>query len=931
MLMNLYMYFFNRATAYSIDTPHYLSIYSVDDDKTKLEMYCEKEKEIFNNIIKKYCNNKVYKYLKNQQKLKMTKDDMKYICDIIHNIIKLDINFRSEYLSIVNLFGDNIFYLIFSNDEDFLIKLDNLLLELIDKMSFYLLNNQSSIKFYEYDEKYLRMLKNSIDECINKIQSAIAEEGSFYIAKPCKIGIRAKTNIYITWSIYYFLLINQEVNLDKELITKYLFILAANSKYSERHFTLLLLLDTLITNEGLSKKILKKLNIDSLIYKLMCYEGINKEFIRVLISIYKNVYGSNKGCDVWELMYILNVFYNDISSRKILLNLFNLENEISFVKFFIDKIDSNEMLCNYDFSSMNFFITIFNFNVSEIDDLILCIYNSIISKSFKMMKNYMNCYKTNPKCEQDNYVLALKVLLEFLNINKENQNIELSSEVLNNRYYFTSEGIFLNNSDVYISLSSKLNVENIKYTNLITAYINITMKHILKDLGFGVDLFKICMKSDDAYFISFFYSVLFMLNYNCKSKSYLIEVPLNAIHKFKEFIVDNKIIIQKDNIFLKNANDYINKTLECFDDIASLQHYYHIKNISSDKIYIQLFKNDDFVEITMNKFFKEMKSNGNKFPRKRLSIIIYGIDSDHYAEIIWLGKLLDEIFSTKRLLFINCNDNFKNVYAPFLHDSISIEIKDQYKFVGHLIGYVLRTGNLFFNFFPNFLYNKLIYHDYGTDELEAEINWVHDLVMNLPESLDNDYECRTIPCVNSNDQINRKYDKIELLFENYEYQIYNKQILLKEIKRKLDFQINYIRLGILQMVDHYAFRTIKSGNELMKLISCDTYEITVEQWKRFTRIVPVRFENKSIIKAFWKYISKLNQENRQKLLQKWSGLRIFPAVSVFRYNIFCYQLNICIIDKEKNACFSQKEKKLYLPMCKTYERLSRIMDDIINE
>ncbi|CAF5120412.1 unnamed protein product, partial [Rotaria magnacalcarata] len=227
-------------------------------------------------------------------------------------------------------------------------------------------------------------------------------------------------------------------------------------------------------------------------------------------------------------------------------------------------------------------------------------------------------------------------------------------------------------------------------------------------------------------------------------------------------------------------------------------------------------------------------------------------------------RISADICSTRLPLFILCPNGrvnigsnrdrwIPNVFPP--NRSIPIDIKNQYRFVGQLMGMAIRTKQYLDVRFPILLWKQLIYEEVTIEDIEA-IDISSFAIINKME--ENIRQVKTLNTCNDGD-VNNSGDYLfssimtELTFDvvsstghtyelipggfhipintaNFEdYCVHYRQYRIHEFHR----QIEFIRQGLYSVVP-WANMTLFTAHELEEAV-CGKGYIDIEMLKRHTR------------------------------------------------------------------------------------------------
>ncbi|CAF0845510.1 unnamed protein product [Rotaria sordida] len=258
-----------------------------------------------------------------------------------------------------------------------------------------------------------------------------------------------------------------------------------------------------------------------------------------------------------------------------------------------------------------------------------------------------------------------------------------------------------------------------------------------------------------------------------------------------------------------------------------------------------------------------------------------------------ITRICADLCSTRLSLFILCPNGrtnnglnrdrwIPNVFPP--NRSIPIDIKNQYRFVGQLMGMAIRTKQYLDVRFPILLWKQLIEEEVTIEDIEAIDISSFAIINEMEENI------RKVKSLNEcdDDDVNNNCDYLfssimtELTFDvisstgqtyelipggfhiritaaNFEdYCIHYRQYRINEFYR----QIEFIRQGLYSVVP-WAYLTLYTAHELEQAV-CGKGYIDIEMLKRHTDY-DGDHESSPRIQQFWSVLSDMFNEEQKKL------------------------------------------------------------------
>jgi hypothetical protein len=253
-------------------------------------------------------------------------------------------------------------------------------------------------------------------------------------------------------------------------------------------------------------------------------------------------------------------------------------------------------------------------------------------------------------------------------------------------------------------------------------------------------------------------------------------------------------------------------------------------------------------------------------------------------------RICADLCSTRLSLFILCPNGqastglnrdrwIPNVYPP--NRSISVEIKNQYHFVGQLMGMAIRTKEYLDVRFPTLLWKQLIHEEVTMEDIGAIDSSFFDIIKQMEQNIqkikshhqDNDdiYLFNRVMTEFTFDIVSltgKTYElvpggsNIQITAANFEdYCIRYRQYRINEFHR----QIEYIRQGLYSVVP-WGYLTLFTAHELEEAV-CGKGYIDVEMLKRHTSYEDDD-ESSPHIQHFWSILSDMFSVEQKKLFLK---------------------------------------------------------------
>ena len=289
--------------------------------------------------------------------------------------------------------------------------------------------------------------------------------------------------------------------------------------------------------------------------------------------------------------------------------------------------------------------------------------------------------------------------------------------------------------------------------------------------------------------------------------------------------------------------------------------------------------------------YKQLKSDASKIFRRNENerawkAIYVGMFSEDqggpYRDSI--TRICAELCSTRLSLFILCpngrtNDGLNrdrwvpNVFPP--NRSIPVDIRNQYRFVGQLMGMAIRTKEYLDVRFPILLWKQLIYEEITIEDVETIdiscfkiINVMKENIQKVNSLDECDYLFNSIMTEFTFDVVSSTGQAYELIPGGFhipitaanfkDYCMHYRQYRINEYYR----QIEFIRQGLYSVVP-WAYLTLFTAHELEEAV-CGKGYVDIEMLKRHTEYDDDH-ESSPHIQYFWSILSDMFSEEQKKL------------------------------------------------------------------
>ncbi|CAF1317334.1 unnamed protein product [Rotaria magnacalcarata] len=255
-------------------------------------------------------------------------------------------------------------------------------------------------------------------------------------------------------------------------------------------------------------------------------------------------------------------------------------------------------------------------------------------------------------------------------------------------------------------------------------------------------------------------------------------------------------------------------------------------------------------------------------------VVLCGFDHDEPSRES-ITSMCSDICTARLPLFILCpNDRtnndlsrgrwIPNVFPP--NQLIPGRIKNQYRFVGQLMGTAIRRKHYVDLKFPNLLWKQLVDEQLTTKDIEdidtESFVIIKIIADNIEKSQMSELRFDIVSSAGHTYELIHNGKDIPVTVDNFkEYCTRYREYRLNEFCR----QITYIRQGLYSVVSKH-FLTILTANELQEAV-CGNGRIDIELLKRNTRYNNTSLES-PYIQRFWKILSEMFNEEQKKLFLK---------------------------------------------------------------
>ncbi|CAF0926116.1 unnamed protein product [Rotaria sordida] len=317
-----------------------------------------------------------------------------------------------------------------------------------------------------------------------------------------------------------------------------------------------------------------------------------------------------------------------------------------------------------------------------------------------------------------------------------------------------------------------------------------------------------------------------------------------------------------------------------------------------------------------------------------------------------ITRICSDICSTRLSLFILCPNGqtqtglnrdrwIPNVFPP--NKSIPTKIKEQYRFIGQLMGMAMRQKHYLDLKFPLLLWKQSVQEQITMEDIEAidmqSFTIINEMakIINRNQSTDTDNDINFLhnsimgelhfDIVSSAGQIYELVPggaEIPITSDNLkQYCTYYCTYRLNKFHR----QIEFIRQGLYSIIPSYYLSLFTASN--LEEAVCGKGQIDIELLKRNTIYRYENNENQPHIQRFWKVLSELFDEDQKKLFLIFvCGRSILPSKDeefTSKFNICPYYITNEEVDKvlpRSHTCFFAIDLPEYSTTEIMYERLS---------
>ncbi|CAF0824617.1 unnamed protein product [Adineta steineri] len=225
----------------------------------------------------------------------------------------------------------------------------------------------------------------------------------------------------------------------------------------------------------------------------------------------------------------------------------------------------------------------------------------------------------------------------------------------------------------------------------------------------------------------------------------------------------------------------------------------------------------------------------------------------------------------------NCDRWIPNVYSP--DKLIPNRTKNQYRFVGQLMGMAIRKKNYLDLKFPMLLWKQLVREQITSEDIEAidiqSFTMINEMEKTMPEndqsidlddvlsSILDELRFEVVSSKGSTFELVPNGQEIPVTIANFkEYCASYRNYRLNEFHR----QIEFIRQGLYSIIPGY-FLSLFTGSELEEAV-CGKGEIDVELLKRNTNYGSAYSPDAPCIQRFWIVLGSMFTEEQKKLFLK---------------------------------------------------------------
>ncbi|KAF7683375.1 E3 ubiquitin-protein ligase hyd [Astathelohania contejeani] len=814
--------------------------------------------------------------------------EKRWILSIFSIISKLEIDSCEAADNIIEFIGENIFSLTFIDDADFQTELHPKLVYLLNKLSEFKNQDYKFSNFINYDLKclFIHRLNDSLD-FFDHIK---------YNTKAVYTNYSNKNHhsLFMVFSAFIYCSTQPEkINyFTSNSLTSYLFSIA----FADLSTTIILttmyhiLISTEVRNDTifivedwetnkLSHHIIKKmLSLEDFMLDLNTLKSIiNIKFNRIEDCI-----------DIKNLVY----FYFQNHDLQYGIRLYFLKEEEALLHFCIDFLFYSLTLTDKFDSKLEIFKYV---NDKMLEETIIKFMNYY---TYNIVKSI--CYFTNNVSNQieADYINSLVNLL-FHIINNTNSfkfyQISFTMNSLLNTFLSSNKGIVIKRNGIIDSSLHYMALETKQVSS--NRYVLDTRKIYIMLIGLVFAENDILINNNrNEFFDCCFYKVmslkLILKNsmenlglYVCQELNNLdierIECVNNDNSEMTSVLMDciARYVINTDNISVADFYEQNDRNNEILNPSA-------IWNTNNIFIDINVTGNNIFID-SMNELQNKIEHFGGKIPaNKYINIIDGSVARGDGVFKNWMKIIAEETIKLeKRYLFIECNTE-KGKYMPCLLSEKAFELKKQeYRFIGQLIGLALKT-NIFFEVeFVDFIYEFLLdesinieafikteFHFYFNNKiLKKSFKEIkEEFKLNIIDHCEDEWEYKTIDI---------DFEYIILLAENKDSYHLEKmeKIIIHTIGVYLKRAIRKIREGFMETIDEFQFIN-NTSKQLKDKIFGDSV-IGVDRWKELTKVTVKSDGGRKTAELFWLFIESSKIEYRREILKFWTGGVNFPKIN----------------------------------------------------
>ena len=455
-----------------------------------------------------------------------------------------------------------------------------------------------------------------------------------------------------------------------------------------------------------------------------------------------------------------------------------------------------------------------------------------------------------------------------------------------------------------------------------------------------VDYISTC-PSDDQSFSNFIENIpneFIPSSISYEKYQFLSNIPTEFIQIRSEFLYQLNIFIVKIlpmiDLNLSSGESFLTDRIRSIKPYLFHQTKFELFELSIEKTLIKhsieplrvsfnLIKSSENNETMFYQAYQQLFSKASDHFRKKsrqiwqsIYVGMHSIDQGGpYRDSI--TQICSDICSTKLPLFILCPNGrtntglnkdcwIPNVFPP--NQSISDELKNQYQFIGQLMGLAIRKKHYLDFKFPLLLWKQLLNESITIEDIQSIDLHSFTMINQLEKNIENNdikdifssiiSELR-FEVVSSNGQTYELIPdgmNIQITSLNFkQYSTYYRKYRLNEFQR----QIEFIRQGLCSVVPFY-FLSLFTPNELEESI-CGKGKIDIELLKRNTQYNDSNQQDTPHIQRFWNVITeKFNEQQKKLFLTFVWGRNTLPSRDqdfTMKFTINHYPVNDGDVDK----------------------------------